>query len=78
MTCPACLKAQTNPHSGDTRKGCAGCDIRRLATMPKEMRQARYDAIEAEFGQDARREIVRCVREEYARIQNLKGLKCPT
>lgn len=78
MTCPACLKAKTDPHCADVRRNCAGCGIRELARLPKARRDAIYDAIEAQDGIPARQELVRCVREEHARIQALKGSQCRT
>ena len=74
MTCPACIRAKTDPHCADVRRGCEGCGIREIARMPKEKRQAFFDAYEKKEGEKARRELSQTVREEFARIQALKGI----
>ena len=73
MTCPACTRSLTNRHCSDVNPDCPDCVLRELARSTREKREAAYDAIERLAGQHARREIMRRVMVEHARIFQLKG-----
>lgn len=73
MTCPACAKATTDPHTGATSAGCRGCTVRFIAASPKRVRDRFYDLELQNHGNAARILLVAEVKREFERIQALKA-----
>ena len=73
MNCPDCLKAKVSHLWAGSRSDCPQCQIRSIANAPRHIREQRYSQIEKACGQAAAHELKQSVREEYARIQRLKG-----
>jgi hypothetical protein len=71
--CPDCAKAQTDPDHGGYSRLCHGCEIRAIATAPREIRTRRYGQIRASLGEAAALEFRAQVLDEHQRIQKLKG-----
>ena len=69
MTCPACTAAAANPDSGLAIDGCRSCQVRRVAAMPKDGREAAYAAMPP----DDTAAFVAEVKAEYARISNARA-----
>ena len=73
MTCPDCTRAATTWNWHGYRNACADCQIRAIAQAPRNLRKIRYEQIRREAGIEAMEAIKERVRDEYARIQLLKG-----
>lgn len=61
--CWACELAKKNRASGYYQAGCAACDVRHIARLPKRHRVAAYRAAQAS-GHDVS-ELQAAVREQY-------------
>lgn len=73
MTCPACTRSLTNRHCTDVNPECPDCVLRDMATMPANLRDAAYDAIERLAGLEVRRKIEAKVRDVREEIFNARG-----
>lgn len=73
MTCPDCTAASTDAHWPGYSARCPDCEIRAIASSPRAVRECRYEQIESQCGLPAAQEVRRRVREEIARILELKG-----
>lgn len=63
MTCWACELAEKNRASGYYQAGCAACDVRHIARLPRHHRVAAYRAAQA-AGRDVL-ELQTAVRAQY-------------
>lgn len=74
--CMDCLRARSNPDYHGRNSDCPQCDIRAIARMSTQDRQAAYEHLERQAGGHAIATIKLTVREEMARIRNLRGNEC--
>ena len=63
MTCLVCDMAAENRASGYYQAGCAACDVRHIARLPRHHRVAAYRAAQA-AGRDVL-ELQTAVRKQY-------------
>ena len=73
MNCPDCTQAARTWNWHGYRGDCPDCQIRAIAQAPRNLREIRYEQIRREAGIEAMEAIKERVRDEYARIQLLKG-----
>ena len=73
MTCTDCTRAASTRNWHGYRGDCPDCQIRAIAQAPRNLREIRYEQIRREAGIEAMEAIKERVRDEYARIQLLKG-----
>jgi hypothetical protein len=72
VNCPQCLKSQQIADHRCYVEGCMGCVVRKIAHMEPMERQRYLDRLQHLCGFDQRREVVKMVREEHARMAKLR------